>query len=193
MLCGEALAGLSGAMKMIKFNVGNEFEVVTVSFNPQRDARHRRRQESGIPQALRTPRRRCRLAFPDRARRVHQRAHQGRRLPVSVRRKTQSVRARHRHHGADAARPHLALLLRRGFSAKRSAHGTGRSLAETKSATPSIRCCSTAITTIPPPENTARSSPTCCGSGAAITILFLGGLLFILFGWTNRATPRIER
>jgi protein SCO1/2 len=35
MLCGEALAGLTGAMKMVKFDVGNEFEVVTVSFNPQ--------------------------------------------------------------------------------------------------------------------------------------------------------------
>jgi protein SCO1/2 len=35
MLCGEALAGLSGAMKMIKFDLGNEFEVVTVSFNPK--------------------------------------------------------------------------------------------------------------------------------------------------------------
>ena len=35
MLCGEALAGLSGAMKMIKFDVGNEYEVVTVSFNPK--------------------------------------------------------------------------------------------------------------------------------------------------------------
>ena len=35
MLCGEALAGLSGAMKMIKFNLGNDFEVVTVSFNPK--------------------------------------------------------------------------------------------------------------------------------------------------------------
>ena len=35
MLCGEALAGLSGAMKMIKFDVGNEYDVVTVSFNPK--------------------------------------------------------------------------------------------------------------------------------------------------------------
>ncbi len=34
MLCGEALAGLTGAMKMVKFNVGDEFDVVTVSFNP---------------------------------------------------------------------------------------------------------------------------------------------------------------
>ena len=35
MLCGEALAGLTGAMKMVKFDVGKEFDVVTVSFNPQ--------------------------------------------------------------------------------------------------------------------------------------------------------------
>jgi len=35
MLCGEALAGLTGAMKMIKFDVGNQFDVITVSFNPR--------------------------------------------------------------------------------------------------------------------------------------------------------------
>jgi protein SCO1/2 len=35
MLCGEALSGLTGSMKMVKFNVGEEFEVLTVSFNPQ--------------------------------------------------------------------------------------------------------------------------------------------------------------
>jgi len=35
MLCGEALAGLTGAMKMVKFDLGNEFDVVTVSFDPR--------------------------------------------------------------------------------------------------------------------------------------------------------------
>lgn len=35
MLCGETLAGLTGAMKPIKFDVGKEFDVLTVSFNPQ--------------------------------------------------------------------------------------------------------------------------------------------------------------
>ena len=35
MLCGEVLSGLTGAMKMVKFDVGTEFDVVTVSFNPQ--------------------------------------------------------------------------------------------------------------------------------------------------------------
>src|ERR1700688_1762839 len=35
MLCGEALAGLSSAMRLIKFDVGNQFDVVTVSFDPR--------------------------------------------------------------------------------------------------------------------------------------------------------------
>jgi protein SCO1 len=34
MLCGETLAGLAGAMRLVKFDVGNQFDVVTVSFNP---------------------------------------------------------------------------------------------------------------------------------------------------------------
>lgn len=35
MLCGEVLAGLSASMKMVKFDVGNELDVITVSFNPK--------------------------------------------------------------------------------------------------------------------------------------------------------------
>jgi protein SCO1/2 len=35
MLCGEALAGLTGAMRFVKFDVGNQFDVVTVSFDPR--------------------------------------------------------------------------------------------------------------------------------------------------------------
>jgi len=38
MLCGEALAGLSSAMRLVKFDVGNEFEVVTISFDPRETA-----------------------------------------------------------------------------------------------------------------------------------------------------------
>jgi len=34
MLCGETLAGLTGAMRLVKFDVGKEYQVVTVSFNP---------------------------------------------------------------------------------------------------------------------------------------------------------------
>src|SRR6267154_896828 len=39
MLCGEALAGLTGAMRLLKFEVGKEFDVVTVSFDPRETPR----------------------------------------------------------------------------------------------------------------------------------------------------------
>jgi protein SCO1 len=35
MLCGEELAGLTAAMKLVKFDLGKEFDVVTVSFDPR--------------------------------------------------------------------------------------------------------------------------------------------------------------
>jgi protein SCO1 len=35
MLCGEALQGLAQSMKLVKFTIGDQFEVVTVSFNPR--------------------------------------------------------------------------------------------------------------------------------------------------------------
>ena len=35
MLCGETLAGITGALRLVKFDAGQEFQVVTVSFNPR--------------------------------------------------------------------------------------------------------------------------------------------------------------
>jgi len=35
MLCGEVLAGLTSSMRVLKFDVGKEFDVLTISFNPQ--------------------------------------------------------------------------------------------------------------------------------------------------------------
>ncbi len=34
MLCSEVLSGLESALRVLKFNVGNEFDVLTVSFDP---------------------------------------------------------------------------------------------------------------------------------------------------------------
>jgi protein SCO1 len=34
MLCGQELAGLASAMRLIKFDVGDQFDVITVSFDP---------------------------------------------------------------------------------------------------------------------------------------------------------------
>jgi protein SCO1 len=35
MLCGEVLSGLTSALRVLKFDVGNQFEVLTVSFDPR--------------------------------------------------------------------------------------------------------------------------------------------------------------
>ncbi len=35
MLCSEVLSGLTGAMRVLKFDVGKDFEVLTVSFDPR--------------------------------------------------------------------------------------------------------------------------------------------------------------
>ena len=53
MLCGEALAGLTGAMRLVKFDIGKEFDVITVSFDPARDARDRCGQEERLRETLR--------------------------------------------------------------------------------------------------------------------------------------------
>ncbi len=157
MLCGEALSGLSGSMKMIKFDAGNEYDVITVSFDPRETPQIAAEKKQEYLKRYGRPGAATRLAFSDRLRRFDQRADQGRRFPVSVRSEKQSVRARHGDHGADARRPHLALLLRCGLSAERSAHGTGRGLAKQDRQRRRSGAARTAITTTPPPENTARS------------------------------------
>jgi len=35
MLCGEVLAGLTSSMRVLKFDVGKQFDVLTISFNPR--------------------------------------------------------------------------------------------------------------------------------------------------------------
>ncbi len=35
MLCSEVMAGLSGSLKALKFDVGKEFDIITVSFDPK--------------------------------------------------------------------------------------------------------------------------------------------------------------
>src|SRR5437660_257295 len=35
MLCGEELAGLESTLRVLKFDVGKEFEVITISFDPK--------------------------------------------------------------------------------------------------------------------------------------------------------------
>jgi protein SCO1 len=66
MLCGEALAGLASAMRLVKFDVGNEFDVVTVSFDPRETPDMAAAKKIDYVKRLRARQCRGRLAFPHR-------------------------------------------------------------------------------------------------------------------------------
>ena len=53
MLCGEVLSGLESALRVLKFDVGKEFDVLTVSFDPRETPGYGHEEEGRIPEALR--------------------------------------------------------------------------------------------------------------------------------------------
>ena len=68
MLCTLELNGLVRNLKALTMTAGKEFDVVTICDRPDRDPRAGPGQEGGLPEAVRPPRRRGRLALPDRHR-----------------------------------------------------------------------------------------------------------------------------
>jgi hypothetical protein len=158
MLCSELLQGLVGSMKALTFNLGKDFDVVTVSFDPRETTEMAAAKKRDIMKRYGRPNFRSRLALSHRQSRSDQRAHQCRRLPISVRSEDRAVRARRRHRHAHARPPRLGIFLRRRVFSQRSAPRGWCRPRRTRLATSAIRFCSTAITTIPGPENTAPSS-----------------------------------
>jgi protein SCO1/2 len=49
MLCGEVLSGLEGALRVLKFDVGKEFDVLTVSFDPRETPDMATRKKAEFP------------------------------------------------------------------------------------------------------------------------------------------------
>ena len=66
MLCGEVLSGLESALRVLKFDVGKEFDVLTVSFDPKETPEMAAAKKAEYLEALRTARRGGGLAFSDR-------------------------------------------------------------------------------------------------------------------------------
>ncbi len=66
MLCTEVLNGLTSAMRVLTFDAGREFEVVTVSFDPHDTPNDAAREEGALRRPLRPAGRRGRVALPDR-------------------------------------------------------------------------------------------------------------------------------
>ena len=54
MLCGEVLSGLEHSLRMMKFDVGNEFDVITVSFDPSETPEMAAKKKAEFLEALQT-------------------------------------------------------------------------------------------------------------------------------------------
>ena len=130
MLCTQILNGLASSLKAVSFNPGQDFEIVSVSFDPKDTPELAASKKQMLPEALRPAEHRQRLALPHRRPSQHQGSDGRRGLPLQVRPRHRPVRARQRHHDSDARRPALALLLWRGIRAARRAPGAGGGFAK---------------------------------------------------------------
>ena len=85
MLCTQILNGLESSLKAVSFNPGQDFEVVSVSFDPKDTPELAASKKQTVPARYGRTQHRQRLAFPHRRRGQHQGAHRRRRLPLQVR------------------------------------------------------------------------------------------------------------
>ena len=92
MLCTQILNGVESSLKAVSFNPGQDFEVVSVSFDPKDTTETAAGKKQIDPEALRPPEHRQRLAFPDRRRGEYQGAHRRGRATTTatIRRPTSS-------------------------------------------------------------------------------------------------------
>ena len=139
-------------------NPGNDFEIVTVSFDPRDTPATAAAKKARVPRALQAARRRGRLALPHRRSAVDRPAHESRRVPLRVGQGDEAVRAPDRRHRAHAGRPARALPLRHRVRPARSALRARRGVGGQGRHRRSTRCCSTAITTTRRPAATAWRS-----------------------------------
>ena len=128
MLCPMVMDGVTNALTELRFDIGKEFDVVTVSIDPRDTPEQAAMKKDTVRQPLRPFRRRQRLALPHRSRERDQEAHEHRRVPVRLRHQDRPVRARRRAARGHAAGPRLALPLRLRVQAARSPPRARRSL-----------------------------------------------------------------
>ena len=96
MLCGMTTDGLVRSVRALRFEPGDRLRDPLGQLRPARDARDGVREEAHRDVAVRPEERPWRLAFPDGRRRLGRGAHEGRRIPLRVGRRTEAVRPRDR-------------------------------------------------------------------------------------------------
>ena len=90
------------AFRVLRFDVGKEFEVLTVSFNPREDAASPDRPRSLMIRRYKRRGLLRRLAFPDGRPGLHRPPHEGSGFSIPLRCAEKPICARWRHHGIDA-------------------------------------------------------------------------------------------
>ena len=156
MLCTQILNGLASSLKAVSLNPGQGFRSGRASASiPRTRPRSPAAKKQMYLQRYGRPDTANGWHLSDRRPGQHQGAHGRRRLPLQVRSRDRSVRARQRHHGADSRRPAVALFLRRGIRAARCPPGPGGSLAKQDRQRRSIRFCCSVTTTTRPRASTA--------------------------------------
>ena len=88
MLCNEVLNSLLRRLNALTFDVGKEFDVVTVSIDPGETPALAARKKARVPEAVRPQGGRAGLALPHRRRGVDPPAGRGRRVPLRLRPQT---------------------------------------------------------------------------------------------------------
>ena len=126
MLCTQVLNGLVSALGVLSLDVGREFDVVAVSFDPAEGPGLAMAKKRVVPRTLRASRDRRGLALSDRRAGIDRAADESRRVSLRVRPGTGPVRARRRDHDPHAVGGHLPVLLRhRVRPARRAARHRG--------------------------------------------------------------------
>ena len=131
MLCTQVLNGLASALGVLQFDVGQEFDVVTVSFDPGETPELARAKKATYVERYNRPGAEAGWHFLTGADDVDRRADAGGRVPLRLRRERRAVRARERDHGADAGRHAVA--------ATSTASSTARATCGSRSSRPSER------------------------------------------------------
>ena len=126
MLCTMAENGLLHSLQEVKFSVGREFDVLTVSFDPH-DTPELAAAKKAVYVGLygrKGAERGWHFLTGDEA--SDSATHPGGGIPVQIRPAGQAVRSCHGDHGAHPSRQNRALFLRDFLSFARSAPGLGR-------------------------------------------------------------------
>ncbi len=129
MLCTQVLNGMVSAFKVLSFKAGDEFDVVTVSFDPRETSAlataKKKTYVDYLPEAKRGTAAEW-LAFPDGRQRKHQTAYGSGRLSLSLRRSDEPVCSCQRNHDRHARGQTRALFLRHRVFTTGSAFGADR-------------------------------------------------------------------